>query len=89
MLKPVYPTPIAAALLGRSPQTLRAWSCLGGPLEPVRLNGRGGPLGWRRVDLERLLGVELTADDIRAAADEAAASAPQKNDEGGEFEKNI
>lgn len=43
----------AAALLLRAPQTLRKWSCLGGPITPVRVAGR---LGWALDDIERLRG---------------------------------
>ena len=43
----------AAAVLGRSPQTLRKWACLEcGPLRPIHINGR---LGWRVADLLRVL----------------------------------
>ena len=43
----------AAAVLERSPQTLRKWACLEcGPLRPVHINGR---LGWRVSDLQRVL----------------------------------
>lgn len=45
----------AAAHLGRQPQTLRTWACLGnGPLKPLRVNGR---LLWGTGDLKRVLGV--------------------------------
>ena len=47
----------AGRLLGRAPQTLRHWSAHPGlgPIHPVRINGRGGPLRWRLADIEALL----------------------------------
>jgi hypothetical protein len=42
----------AARLLARQPATLQRWASTGGPLSPVRINGR---LGWRTADLELLL----------------------------------
>ena len=55
----------AAAVLRRAPQTLRKWASVGGPIDPVRVNGKGGPLTWRRSDIEALIGCEITEDDLR------------------------
>lgn len=33
----------AAKALNRAPQTLRRWACKGGPIKPIRINGR---LAW-------------------------------------------
>lgn len=53
--RPTVPTEQAAYYLLRRPQTLRGWACTeGGPLRPVRINGR---LGWYVSDLRRVLGV--------------------------------
>jgi hypothetical protein len=42
----------AARLLDRRPQTLRKWACYGGgPIEPIRSQGR---LLWALEDIERL-----------------------------------
>ena len=49
----------AAELLRRSPQTLRNWSTKGGPIDPVRINGKGSRLNWRRIDVERLIGISI------------------------------
>jgi hypothetical protein len=54
----------AAELLRRAPQTLRKWACIGGPIEPIRIGGKGGPLNWRRTDVERLIGISLEAKSI-------------------------
>lgn len=52
-LPEVLPTAQAAAAINRSPQTLRKWACLeGGPIRPIRINGR---LAWRVSDLQSLL----------------------------------
>jgi hypothetical protein len=49
-------TQTCAKMLGRRPQTLRAWSSRGdGPLQPIRINGRRGPLRWRLDDIVRIL----------------------------------
>jgi len=47
----------AACLLGRAPQTLRHWSAHPGlgPIHPVKIGRRGGPLRWRLADIERLI----------------------------------
>jgi hypothetical protein len=51
----IITTAEAAGHLNRSAQTLRIWACKeSGALRPVRVNGR---LGWKVVDLKRLLGV--------------------------------
>lgn len=43
----------AAAMLNRSPQTLRKWACYGkGGIRPVRINGR---LAWHTKDVLALL----------------------------------
>ena len=48
-------TACAAFHLTRQQQTLRGWACReGGPLRPLRINGR---LAWKTEDLRRLLGV--------------------------------
>lgn len=44
-----------AEIICRSPQTLRQWSSEGGPIKPIKINGR---LAWRVVDLEKLLSGE-------------------------------
>ena len=46
------PTNEAAPPIHRKPQTLRRWACLGGPIRPVRINGR---LAWYVSDLRALL----------------------------------
>jgi len=46
------PTNEAAPPIHRKPQTLRKWACYGGPISPVRINGR---LAWRVSDLICLL----------------------------------
>ena len=48
----VMSTVEAARLLAREPATLQRWAVTGGPLVPVRINGR---LGWRIADVQRLL----------------------------------
>lgn len=56
----------AAALLRRSGQTLRRWSCEGtGPIQPVRL-GRRGALLWRVEDIRRVLAGEAVQDSDQA-----------------------
>lgn len=57
-LPEVRSTNEAAASLGRKPQTLRRWASLGGPISPIRINGR---LLWRVADLSRLLNGEEVA----------------------------
>ena len=46
------PTNEAAPPIHRKPQTLRKWACSGGPIKPVRINGR---LAWKVSDLKSLL----------------------------------
>lgn len=46
------PTHQAAPAINRQPQTLRKWACYGGPITPVRINGK---LAWPVVGLARLL----------------------------------
>ena len=46
------PTNEAALPIHRKPQTMRKWACMGGPIRPVRINGR---LAWLVKDLRRLL----------------------------------
>lgn len=48
----ILSTKAAAEALNRRPQTLRKWACLGGPIRPVRINGR---LAWRWSDIRRLI----------------------------------
>jgi len=48
------PTDCAAHWLMRRPQTMRGYACKGGPLRPIRINGR---LGWAVADIRKLLGV--------------------------------
>lgn len=48
----ILSTKDAAELLNRRPQTLRKWACLGGPIRPVRINGR---LAWRLDDIKKLI----------------------------------
>jgi len=50
------PTDAAAYYLNRKPQTLRAWHCLGGPIRPVRINGR---LAWPVSGIRALLNGEV------------------------------
>ena len=47
----------AARLLGRAPQTLRHWACHPGlgPISPIRINGRSGPLRWSLKNIEQIL----------------------------------
>lgn len=52
------PTDEAARILNRSPQTLRIWSCSGGPISPVRVNRR---LAWPVAGLAALLRGETPA----------------------------
>lgn len=51
-LPEVLSTGDAAPFINRKPQTLRKWACAGGPISPVRINGR---LAWRVSDLHALL----------------------------------
>ncbi len=53
------PTDEAARILNRSPQTLRIWSCQGGPISPVRFNRR---LAWRVADISAVLRGETPAE---------------------------
>jgi hypothetical protein len=48
----VLPTAEAAPQLNRAQQTLRIWAMRGGPITPLRINGR---LAWRVSDLLKLL----------------------------------
>lgn len=51
------PTKTAAALLNRSPQTLRKWACYeNGPLRPIRINGR---LAWPVSELRKILNCDV------------------------------
>ena len=50
----VIPTHEAALHLNRAAQTLRLWASRGGPLRPIRVNGR---LAWPVAEIRRLLGV--------------------------------
>ncbi len=55
LLPEVVSTSKASEILGRAPQTLRKWHCLGsGPngIRPIKINGR---LSWRVSDLQKLL----------------------------------
>ena len=55
LLPEVVSTTKAGEIIGRSPQTLRKWSCLDcAPLgiRPIKINGR---LAWRVSDLQKLL----------------------------------
>lgn len=51
--RPAVDTAAAAYYLNRQPQTMRAWACRGGPLTPLRINGR---LAWPVNELRRMLG---------------------------------
>lgn len=56
-VRAALPTKEAAQHLGRCPQTLRRWACLGdGPIKPVRISGR---LAWKVSDLRTLLEVAV------------------------------
>lgn len=51
--RPFLPTPEAARLLGRRPQTLRVWACEGnGLLRPHRIGSR---LMWSTAEIRALL----------------------------------
>lgn len=50
----VLDTPDAAYHFNRKDQCLRRWACKGGPVTPVRINGR---LAWPVADIKRVLGV--------------------------------
>lgn len=52
--RPAVNTAAAAYYLSRQQQTLRVWACLGGPIRPIRINGR---LAWPVAELRRVLGV--------------------------------
>ena len=52
--RPAVDTAAAAFYLNRQPQTMRAWACRGGPLTPLRINGR---LAWAVADIRAALGV--------------------------------
>lgn len=48
----------AAALISRSPATLRKWaSCNSGPIKPRRVNGARSRLLWSRSEIEKILGI--------------------------------
>ena len=52
-LPEVVTTNEAAAIINRSPQTLRRWACLKkGPILPIHIGGR---LAWKVSDLKILL----------------------------------
>lgn len=51
-LPAILSTSEAARALNRRQQTLRKWACTGGPIRPIRINGR---LAWRVADIRRLL----------------------------------
>lgn len=52
-LPKVVSTKEAAAILNRTPQTLRKWACMeNGPIRPIRIHRR---LAWRVEDLRALL----------------------------------
>jgi hypothetical protein len=54
----LYTTKETAAELRRAEQTLRVWAMNdSGPISPVRLR-KGGPLLWRRSDIEKLINGE-------------------------------
>lgn len=49
----IVTTKVAATKLNRSCQTLRKWACLQeGPIRPIKIGGR---LGWRLLEIEKLL----------------------------------
>lgn len=52
---PTLTTAAAAYYLNRKSQTLRAWACYGGPIRPIRFNGR---LAWPVKEIRRILQVE-------------------------------
>ncbi|MFT4242552.1 MAG: DNA-binding protein [Acidovorax sp.] len=54
--RPTVPTPQAAYYLNRSQQTLRIWAMNERPIRPVRIHGR---LGWKVVDIRKLLGAAV------------------------------
>jgi hypothetical protein len=62
-IPPTVDTKEAASLLGRAPQTLRAWLCTPGasPIRVVRIR-RYGPLRWRLDDIQALLNGEEPAN---------------------------
>ena len=51
--RPCVTTSEAAFYLMRRPRTLHVWACYGGPLRPIRLNGR---LAWNVEDIRKLVG---------------------------------
>jgi hypothetical protein len=53
--RPTVTTREAAFLMNRKEQTLRVWACLGGPIRPLRINGR---LAWPVSEIKALLGVQ-------------------------------
>lgn len=52
--RPTVGTDAAAYYLHLKKKTLLKWSCVGGALRPLRVNGR---LHWATADIRRLLGV--------------------------------
>ena len=48
------PTNEAAFHLNRAQQTMRLWAMRGGPLRPIRINGR---LAWPVAEIKALMGV--------------------------------
>lgn len=54
--RPTVETAAAAFYLNRRPQTMRIYASRGGPLRPIRIQGR---LHWKTDDLRRLLGVPV------------------------------
>ena len=57
---PTLTTVAAAYYLNRKPQTLRIWACYGGPIRPLRVNGR---LAWPVSEIRKILGMEVPAND--------------------------
>jgi hypothetical protein len=51
------PTKAAAFHLNRRPQTMRCWAVYGGPIRPLRINGR---LAWPVSEIRRLVGAPAT-----------------------------
>jgi 1,2-phenylacetyl-CoA epoxidase PaaB subunit len=54
-LRVALTTKEAAHHLNRAQNTLRIWAMRGGPITPLRINGR---LAWPVAEIKRLLGVE-------------------------------
>lgn len=51
--RPAVSTKQAAHYICRQQQTMRKWATYGGPLKPLRINGR---LAWLTDDIRKLLG---------------------------------